>query len=125
MTHFPSDLISNVAISRRGYPRMGFAACFGGPLFNTLLGLGLTWGLAAWGDDNKKTRVRASAMGPGCIAFLLCSLTGSACYLTTNGYLARQSYGFMLYCIYFMFVLMCVLTEISFIHPLGTDLRDD
>ncbi|XP_046594256.1 putative sodium/calcium exchanger 7 [Neodiprion lecontei] len=119
------DLISNVAIAKRGYPRMGFAACFGGPLFNTLLGMGLTYGIAAAKHDDLRTHVRASAMGPGCIAFLLCSLMASASYLTTTGYLARRSYGFMLYSIYFMFMLICILSEIGFIHPLGSDHRDD
>ncbi|XP_046615050.1 putative sodium/calcium exchanger 7 [Neodiprion virginianus] len=119
------DLISNVAIAKRGYPRMGFAACFGGPLFNTLLGMGLTYGIAAAKHDDLRTQVRASAMGPGCIAFLLCSLMASASYLTTTGYLARRSYGFMLYSIYFMFMLICILSEIGFIHPLGSDHRDD
>ena len=28
-------------IYRRGSPRAGFSACFGGPLFNLLLGIGL------------------------------------------------------------------------------------
>lgn len=30
------DLISNIALARKGYYRMGFAACFGGPLFSKL-----------------------------------------------------------------------------------------
>ena len=34
------DLITDVAISNQGYPRMGFSACYGGPLFNLLLGIG-------------------------------------------------------------------------------------
>ncbi|XP_048513440.1 mitochondrial sodium/calcium exchanger protein-like [Athalia rosae] len=119
------DLISNVAIARRGYPRMGYAACFGGPLFNTLLGMGLTYSLAAAQEDNLRAHVRASAMGPGCIAFLLTSLTASACYLLTTGCVARRSYGFMLYTIYFMFVVMCILAEINVIHPMGSDHRDE
>lgn len=28
------DLISNIALAKKGYYRMGFAACFGGPLFS-------------------------------------------------------------------------------------------
>lgn len=28
------DLISNVALARQGYTKMGFSACFGGPMFS-------------------------------------------------------------------------------------------
>ncbi|KAK0097252.1 hypothetical protein PV326_002781 [Microctonus aethiopoides] len=69
-----SDLISNVAVARQGYPRMGYSACFGGPMFNTLLGLGLTWTIAAAHQPGYETEIRTSAMMHGCLAFLLCSL---------------------------------------------------
>ena len=32
------DLIADTAMAKRGNPRTGFSACFGGPLFNLLLG---------------------------------------------------------------------------------------
>ena len=35
------DLIADTSMARRGSPRAGFSACFGGPLFNLLLGIGL------------------------------------------------------------------------------------
>ena len=35
------DMIADVAMAKRGSPRMGFSAAFGGPLFNMLLGIGL------------------------------------------------------------------------------------
>ena len=38
-----SDLVADVAVARRGFPRMGFFASFGGPLFNLLLGIGLPY----------------------------------------------------------------------------------
>lgn len=28
------DLVANISLSRNGYEKMGFAACFGGPLFS-------------------------------------------------------------------------------------------
>jgi solute carrier family 24 (sodium/potassium/calcium exchanger), member 6 len=34
------DLVTNLAVSRAGYPNMALAGCFGGPLFNLLIGLG-------------------------------------------------------------------------------------
>lgn len=35
------DLVTNVAVSRAGYPGMAIAGSYGGPLFNLLLGIGL------------------------------------------------------------------------------------
>lgn len=35
------DLVANVTIARLGYPVMALSACFGGPLLNIMLGIGL------------------------------------------------------------------------------------
>ncbi|KAK7752452.1 hypothetical protein SLS62_005605 [Diatrype stigma] len=35
------DLVANITVSRLGYPVMALSACFGGPLLNILLGIGL------------------------------------------------------------------------------------
>lgn len=36
------DLVSNMAIARDGFPTMAFAGCFAGPMFNLLVGVGLS-----------------------------------------------------------------------------------
>ena len=104
---------------------MGFAACFGGPMFNTLLGLGLTLGIAAARSPGYVIQIRISDMAPGCIAFLHCSLLASLIYLTSTGFLARRSYGFLLYTVYFTFITFDFLSELHVIHPLGNDHRPD
>ncbi|KAL6268794.1 hypothetical protein P5V15_001918 [Pogonomyrmex californicus] len=119
------DLIANVAIARRGFPRMGYAACFGGPMFNTLLGLGLTYGITAAADPEQQTKIRIGDMAPGCLAFLLFSLVATIIYLNITGAIARRSYGGLLYSIYFAFILIQFLSELHVIHPLGTDHRPD
>ncbi|KAJ8674828.1 hypothetical protein QAD02_010614 [Eretmocerus hayati] len=119
------DLISNVAIARKGFPRMGFSACFGGPMFNTLLGLGLSFGIAASRSEGNQIQVRQGDLSPGCFAFLLCSLGGSLIYLGVTGFIARRSYGYLLFTLYAVFMLMNVLSELHIIHPLGTDHRPD
>lgn len=104
---------------------MGYAACFGGPMFNTLLGLGLTYGIAAATDPEQQTKIRISDMAPGCLAFLLCSLVATIIYLNITGATIRRSYGGLLYSIYFAFILIQFLSEFHVIHPLGTDHRPD
>ena len=37
------DFVADTATARQGYPRMGFSACFGGPLLNLLLGIGISF----------------------------------------------------------------------------------
>ncbi|XP_044585078.1 mitochondrial sodium/calcium exchanger protein-like isoform X1 [Cotesia glomerata] len=117
------DLISNVAIARQGFARMGYSACFGGPLFNTLVGLGLHWTYTAFQHHDYRTHIINSDMMPGCLAFLLCSLTTSFLYLNITGFALRQSYGYVLISIYLVFMLINLLSEIKFIHPLGADHR--
>ncbi|XP_076672282.1 mitochondrial sodium/calcium exchanger protein [Andrena cerasifolii] len=119
------DMISNIAIARQGFPRMGFAACFGGPMFNTLLGLGLTYGIAAAGEPYRQMDMRMSDMAPGCLAFLLCSLLITIAYFNITGAVARKSYGYVLYSIYLAFILVQFLSELHVIHPLGTDHRPE
>ncbi|GAA5821443.1 hypothetical protein JCM11251_004626 [Rhodosporidiobolus azoricus] len=36
------DLVANATVARMGYPSMAIAACFGGPMLNILLGVGLS-----------------------------------------------------------------------------------
>lgn len=102
---------------------MGYAACFGGPMFNTLLGLGLTYGIAAATDPELSTKIRIGNMAPGCVAFLLCSLIVTIIYLNITGAIVRRSYGGLLYSVYFIFLLIQFLSELNIIHPLGTDYR--
>ncbi|VDQ14586.1 unnamed protein product [Trichobilharzia regenti] len=39
MTH----IMANCLLARNGYPRIAYAACLGSPLFNLLLGAGLSY----------------------------------------------------------------------------------
>lgn len=38
--------MSNMAIARDGFPTMAFAGCFAGPMFNLLIGIGLSLTIA-------------------------------------------------------------------------------
>jgi len=104
---------------------MGYAACFGGPMFNTLLGLGLTYSISAAAEPEQEAKIRIGNMAPGCLAFLLCSLLSSIIYLNITGAIIRRSYGGLLFSIYFAFILIQLLSELHVIHPLGTDYRPD
>ena len=38
-----TDLMSNSLLAYNGYPRIGYAACIGSPLFNLLVGAGVSY----------------------------------------------------------------------------------
>nr|XP_050844160.1 mitochondrial sodium/calcium exchanger protein-like isoform X1 [Vespula vulgaris] len=119
------DLISNTTIARQGFSKIGYAACFASPIFNTLLGLGLTYGIAAASSSDLKTKIRVSNMAPGCLTFLFCSLLTTIIYMNITAATARRSYGYLLYSLYLAFILIQFLSEFHVIHPLGTDHRAD
>ncbi|KAK4186469.1 Sodium/calcium exchanger protein-domain-containing protein [Podospora australis] len=50
------DLVADVTVARLGYPVMALAACFGGPMLNILLGVGIGGAWMGISSANKKHR---------------------------------------------------------------------
>ncbi|MCJ1243839.1 hypothetical protein MMC30_001036 [Trapelia coarctata] len=48
------DLVADITVARLGYPVMALSACFGGPMLNILLGIGLSGLYMTISDGNKK-----------------------------------------------------------------------
>uniref|UniRef100_A0A182QNQ6 Sodium/calcium exchanger membrane region domain-containing protein n=1 Tax=Anopheles farauti TaxID=69004 RepID=A0A182QNQ6_9DIPT len=119
------DLFSNVALARQGYGKMAFAACFGGPLLNLCLGLGLTLMTKAFSSANLVAEVRKGVMGENCEIYLLQILTTTwLCLLFTN-FQGRRSVGLSMIATYLMFLAFSFLGEFELIHPYGTDHHPD
>uniref|UniRef100_A0A182LX58 Sodium/calcium exchanger membrane region domain-containing protein n=1 Tax=Anopheles culicifacies TaxID=139723 RepID=A0A182LX58_9DIPT len=119
------DLFSNVALARQGYGKMAFAACFGGPLLNLCLGLGLTLMTKAFGVQNLIADVRKGVMGENCEVYLFQILTTTwLCLLFTN-FQGRPSVGLAMIVTYLMFLAFSFLGEFELIHPYGTDHHPD
>uniref|UniRef100_A0A182VK81 Sodium/calcium exchanger membrane region domain-containing protein n=1 Tax=Anopheles merus TaxID=30066 RepID=A0A182VK81_ANOME len=119
------DLFSNVALARQGYGKMAFAACFGGPLLNLCLGLGLTFITKAFSVPNLVAEVRKGVMGENCEAYLFQILTTTwLCLLFTN-FQGRRSVGLSMIVTYLMFLAFSFLGEFELIHPYGTDHHPD
>lgn len=55
------DLVADVVIARSGQPTMAMAACFSGPMFNMLIGLGLAWSVKC-----AKLYPQGARGGPSC-----------------------------------------------------------
>ncbi|XP_062540451.1 mitochondrial sodium/calcium exchanger protein-like [Armigeres subalbatus] len=115
------DLFSNITLAKRGYGKMAFAACFGGPLFNLCLGLGITMIVKALKKKDNVAFSREGAMGENCEWFLVQLLATVLFVLLLTGFKGRKSLGVIMIVIYLVFLLFCVLGELEVIHPFGTD----
>ncbi|XP_065079784.1 mitochondrial sodium/calcium exchanger protein-like [Ochlerotatus camptorhynchus] len=119
------DLFSNITLANRGYGKMAFAACLGGPLFNLCLGLGITMILKASAAVDNVAFSREGALGENCEWFLVQLLYTLLFVLLLSDFQGRQSTGVVLITIYVIFFLFCLLGELEVIHPFGTDHYDE
>ncbi|KAK3592204.1 hypothetical protein CHS0354_034308 [Potamilus streckersoni] len=103
------DFIADIAMARQGYPRMGISACFGGPLFNLLLGVGIpfTIGTIKNGDYQLKLTLEELVLA----AFLAFSLVTSLIIVTASKFRMSRPYGLYLMILYVVFLVVAILTE--------------
>eukprot|EP00092_Neocalanus_flemingeri_P035003 GFUD01038087.1.p1 GENE.GFUD01038087.1~~GFUD01038087.1.p1 ORF type:complete len:573 (+),score=74.19 GFUD01038087.1:326-2044(+) len=107
------DMIADTSMAKRGSPRAGFSACFGGPLFNLLIGIGLPFtiqilqggGTAIALVCNKMTLVLSVGLGV--------SLAFSFLVMPIRKFQATKLYGFILILIYVVFLSVCIVFEFT------------
>uniref|UniRef100_A0A6I8N3R0 Mitochondrial sodium/calcium exchanger protein n=1 Tax=Ornithorhynchus anatinus TaxID=9258 RepID=A0A6I8N3R0_ORNAN len=111
------DAFSDVTLARQGYPRMAFSACFGGIIFNMLVGVGLGCVLEITrSHENVKLEV------DGLVAWVLAgalglSLVFSLVAVPLQCFQLGRGYGFCLLLFYVAFVIVALLTEFGVIRP--------
>ncbi|XP_016058586.1 PREDICTED: sodium/potassium/calcium exchanger 6, mitochondrial isoform X2 [Miniopterus natalensis] len=110
------DVFSDFTLARQGYPRMAFSACFGGIIFNVLVGVGLGCLLqisrghpeVKLEPDGLLVWVLAGALGLS----LVCSLVS----VPLQCFQLNRTYGFCLLLFYASFLAVALLTEFGVIH---------
>ncbi|XP_042766062.1 mitochondrial sodium/calcium exchanger protein isoform X2 [Panthera leo] len=110
------DAFSDFTLARQGYPRMAFAACFGGIILNILVGVGLGCLLqisrshaeVKLEPDGLLVWVLAGALGLS----LVCSLVS----VPLQCFQLNKVYGFCLLLFYVTFLVVALLTEFGVIH---------
>lgn len=97
-----NDLVANTAVARRGMPVLAASACFGGPMMNTLLGIGIG-GLVQVLKDSAKNKMRGGDyvfdVSPGMfisIGTLLTGLTTTLIYSYSNDWRLNRRLGYAL-----------------------------
>jgi sodium/potassium/calcium exchanger 6 len=95
------DMVSDVVIAKQGLPGMAIAACFGGPLFNILVGLGvsLTWACIRNGMayDLFLNDIMVIAF-----IFLGIGLLSTLIVVPLNGFVFSRNFALYLFGLYFL-----------------------
>jgi sodium/potassium/calcium exchanger 6 len=105
------DLISDTAMALRGQPRTGFSACFGGQLFNLLLGVGLPFSIAILSSGGEPIRLEFNRMTLTLSVGLAVSLLFSLVALPLFRFRATRLYGVALLLIYIVFITAALVVE--------------
>ncbi|XP_046840637.1 mitochondrial sodium/calcium exchanger protein-like isoform X2 [Xenia sp. Carnegie-2017] len=106
------DFISNIAVAKQGYPEMAIAACFGGPLLNLLLGLGLS-SIIFTLKNNAALVINTTTKDLILCAFLATSLASSAVIVPLMGFRIPRLYGAYLILLYISFMIVAILDELE------------
>ncbi|KAF7200185.1 mitochondrial sodium/calcium exchanger protein isoform X1 [Nothobranchius furzeri] len=110
------DCFSDITIAQQGYPRMAISACFGGIIFNMLLGVGLgcvgqmiqTKSNVQFETEGLLTWILAASLG--------LSLALSFIIVPLNNFQLGRKYGIFLLVFYIIFLVIALLAEFQIIH---------
>lgn len=113
------DMVSNVVVSRKGFPQMALSACYASPLCTMLLGLGiaLTMRLAKLRVAQFSILDQLTNTVFWGFLFLMCSLLFMAIIVPVSGFTYKRWLGFALIGVYAAFTLISLLTEFRLIFP--------
>ncbi|TFK88844.1 hypothetical protein K466DRAFT_575160 [Polyporus arcularius HHB13444] len=106
-----ADLVANMSVAVFA-PLMGFSACFGGPMLNILLGVGISGSYIV-----RETGVpyplhfspNLIITGTGLLAILLATLV----FVPLNGYFLPRSWGIVLICAYTCLMVANIIVEVK------------
>ncbi|XP_047684816.1 mitochondrial sodium/calcium exchanger protein isoform X2 [Prionailurus viverrinus] len=110
------DAFSDFTLARQGYPRMAFAACFGGIILNILVGVGLGCLLQI-----SRSHAEVKLEPDGLLVWVLAgalglSLVYSLVSVPLQCFQLNKVYGFCLLLFYVSFLVVALLTEFGVIH---------
>jgi sodium/potassium/calcium exchanger 6 len=109
-----ADLSANITMARKGLANMAMTACFAGPVFNILVGLGLGFsGLAA---QTGKSSISVSVSTPIMSGFIFI-IVNCICILLTGIVLGKGRietyYGYIAVAIYTIYLITSISLEFS------------
>lgn len=102
-----SDLIANVAVASRGGgggAQVAVSGCYGGPVFNVLVGLGLSMLLSCWSGYPRPVEIPRDPGLYRTLAFVVVGLLWAVVMLPRRGMRVDRTLGIGLLVIYFCFL---------------------
>ncbi|XP_056677679.1 mitochondrial sodium/calcium exchanger protein isoform X1 [Monodelphis domestica] len=110
------DVFSDLTLARQGYPRMAFSACFGGIIFNMLIGVGLGSVLEI-SRNHMEMKLESNEL----LTWILAGALGLSLLFTfisvpVQCFQLSRVYGFCLIFFYLNFLVVALLTEFGVIH---------
>ncbi|XP_026540414.1 mitochondrial sodium/calcium exchanger protein [Notechis scutatus] len=110
------DMFSDLTMARQGYPRMAFSACFGGIIFNMLVGVGLGC-LLQMSSSKSVVRLESDDLLVWILAGALgLSLVISFLSVPAQCFHLGPMYGYCLIAYYVVFLTIALLTEFGVIR---------
>jgi len=108
------DMVANVSIAKNGHARMAIAGCFAGPMFNMLIGQGLSLVIVAFKQNGHVYSLRNGHESNDWITaisfiFLFVSLLTSLVLVSLSRFQVKKRTSIILILIYLLFTLLCIL----------------
>ncbi|KAL7689466.1 putative sodium/calcium exchanger membrane region [Plasmopara halstedii] len=107
------DLVSNMAIARDGFPTMAFAGCFAGPMFNLLVGIGLSLTIAITSRGPLSMNKPSPLVYLG-FGYLLLSLLLNIGIVSWDGFRYRPRLCYTLLAFYASFAVFSILVVMNY-----------
>lgn len=109
------DLMSNVSMARNGFAKMGISACYGGPLFNLLFGIGLPYCILLYKDTTLFLPINYSKIVTLSFGTASFSLLTTMFLLIFSDFRTKKWHGIILLTIYVFYVSTACLIEFNYI----------
>ncbi|CAG8488588.1 9139_t:CDS:10 [Paraglomus occultum] len=105
------DFVANITIARMGFPMMAMSACFGGPMLNILLGIGIS-GTYVTLKTQEPYRISVSPTLFVSSIGLFIALASSLVYLPNVDYWMTRRWGYYLIGLYITCMIINVVIEL-------------
>lgn len=111
------DFVADTTLARQGYPRTGLSACYGGPLLNTLIGLGIAATFKCIDGGAPFTfYINFSPLEFISAIFLLFNMSVTLIAMTVFRYKLNRIFGVYLLIYYVVFLIVGILLEANVIQ---------
>ncbi|KAI7904347.1 Sodium/calcium exchanger protein-domain-containing protein [Cokeromyces recurvatus] len=105
------DFVANVTMAKMGYPLMAMSACFGGPMLNIMLGIGIS-ATYVTSQRNEPYKINISkTIGVSSVGLLLI-LISSLILVPLNGYKMSRVFGYSWIAVYLICTIINLYIEI-------------